>query len=600
MTDIDMTLAGIKSAYTAGMTPTELMAKLRERAIAYSDHNIFIHLLSTDELEPWLQALSEKDPETSSLWGVPFVLKDNIDLAGIATTAACEAFSYVPQKTAFIAQQLIDQGALPLGKANLDQFATGLNGTRSPYGACANSFDKQLVSGGSSAGSAVAVALGLASFSLGTDTAGSGRVPACFNNLVGVKPTRGLLSASGVVPACRSLDCVSIFALHCDDANHVLSVAEGFDKFDGYSRPNQFDNRSPTYVKQQGPLTLGVLPQKDLRFFGFSDYETAYAQSIARIEQDGIKLVEIDYAPFNEVAKLLYEGPWVAERYLATLPLIKDKPDAIFPTVRDIISKGGEPLAIDAFQAQYQLQELKQQCLQQLKPMDAMLTPTAGRIFSIAEMLAEPIKRNSELGYYTNFVNLLDMAAIAVPTAFTEKALPFGITLCGPAFSDRHLLSIANRIQQTCPLTIAATQQTVPETVAISSTSTNRIELVVCGAHLKGMPLNYQLTDRGAHLVERTSTTPDYRLYALKDGRVPRPALVQSTQNGAAIEVEVWSFPARHLGSFIAAIARPLGLGKVKLADGREACGFIAEPCSIETSTEITHLGGWRSYIDQP
>ncbi|MFK8082663.1 MAG: allophanate hydrolase [Granulosicoccus sp.] len=600
MTDIDMTLAGIKSAYASGMTPADLMANLRERAMAYSDHNVFIHLLNAEELEPWLQGLGNKDPETSTLWGVPFVLKDNIDLAGIATTAACEAFSYVPRKTAFIAQQLIDQGALPLGKANLDQFATGLNGTRSPYGACANSFDKQMVSGGSSAGSAVAVALGLASFSLGTDTAGSGRVPACFNNLVGVKPTRGLLSASGVVPACRSLDCVSIFALHCDDANHVLSVAEGFDKFDGYSRPNQFENRGQTYVKQEGPLTLGVLSQKDLRFFGYSDYETAYGQSITRIEQNGIRLVEIDYGPFDEVAKLLYEGPWVAERYLATLPLIKDNPDAIFPAVREIISKGRAPLAIDAFQSQYRLHELKQLCMQQMQPVDALLTPTAGRLFSINEMLAEPIKRNSELGYYTNFVNLLDMAAIAVPTAFTDKALPFGVTLCGPAFSDRRLLSIANRIQQLYPLPMATTRQTVPETGAISSNSTDRMELVVCGAHLDGMPLNYQLTDRGAHLLERTNTTPDYRLYALQDGPIPRPALVQSSQKGVAIEVEVWSLPAQHLGSFIADIARPLGLGKVKLADGREACGFIAEPCSVDTSIEITHLGGWKNYINQP
>lgn len=593
----DLTLAGVRQRYASGTTPAQLMAELRQQAESLSEHNAFIHLLTAEELQPWIDALEQLDPESAPLWGVPFVLKDNIDLAGIPTTAACEAFAYTPTESAFVVQQLLAAGALPLGKANLDQFATGLNGTRSPWGPCRNSIDPSLVSGGSSAGSAVSVALGLASFSLGTDTAGSGRIPACFNNLVGVKPTRGLLSASGVVPACRSLDCVSIFALHADDANAVLAVAEGFDAGDGYSRRNPHENNAQAYGLFTAPLTLGVIAQSQLKFFGDDDYRQAYEDTLAALQSQGVRLREIDYQPFDEVAKLLYEGPWVAERYVATLPLIEEQPEAFFPVVRDIIAPGGQPSAADLFRAQYRLEELRQRCTAQLADIDALMTPTAGKLFSIEEMLAEPIKCNSELGYYMNFMNLLDMAAVAVPTTFTGKGRPFGVTLGSPAFTDRRLLSIANRIQQALPLTLASGDQPLPSLSERAVGRSDYMELVVCGAHLEGMPLNWQLQLRGAQLLESTRTSADYRFHALQESPVRRPALLRVDSDGVSIEVEIWRLPTAELGSFMQGIAAPLGLGTVSLEDGRQVCGFIAEATAGSAgATDISEFGGWRAY----
>lgn len=593
---MDMSLAGIRAFYATGKTPVDLMAALRQRASEFEEHNIWIHLISESELQPWVDALQDKSPDETPLWGVPFVLKDNIDLAGIPTTAACEAFAYTPTESAYVIRQLLDAGALPLGKANLDQFATGLNGTRSPWGPCRNSFDKQYISGGSSAGSAVSVALGLASFSLGTDTAGSGRIPACFNNLIGVKPTRGLLSTTGVVPACRSLDCVSIFALHSDDANEILAAAEGFDEADGYAQVNPHDNSSRYYGYRDGGITLGVLAASDLKFFGDEQYQSAYQLTLQKLQDDGFDLVEIDYAPFDEVARLLYEGPWVAERYVATLPLIEEQVEEVFPVVRDIIAPGGEPSAASLFRAEYRLHDLKLKCASQLAPLDALLTPTAGRLFTVNEMLEEPIRRNSELGYYMNFMNLLNMAAVSVPTAFTGQGLPFGITLGAPAFTDRRLLSIANRILKVCSLTMATSDLPVPSLSQTQVVRTDCTEVVVCGAHLQGMPLNWQLTERGAHLVESTKTSADYRLYAMHEEPIQRPALVRVDEGGTSIDVEVWRLPTAELGSFLQGVAAPLGLGRVSIKDGRQLCGFIAEACATANATDISETGGWKVY----
>ena len=575
------------------------MEEIRDKALSFESYNIFIHLLSEAELAPYLKQLGDMDPGSTPLWGVPFVLKDNMDLAGIATTAACETFSYVPHSTAFVVQRLIDNGALPVGKANLDQFATGLNGTRSPWGACRNSFDASLVSGGSSSGSAVSVAMGLATFSLGTDTAGSGRIPACFNNLVGVKPSRGLLSATGVVPACRSLDCVSIFALHCDDANVVLDIAEGVDKDDGYSRANPYDNRSHNYGRFDKALRLGVVAREQLKFFDDIAYHSAYDKTIETIQAAGVELIEVDYTPFDEAAKLLYEGPWVSERYVATQPLIDEQPDAFFPVVGDIIAGGATPTAAQLFKAQYRLQDLKQRCSDALNSVDALLTPTAGKLFSIEEMLAKPVQHNSELGYYMNFVNLLDMAAVAVPSAFTSSGLPFGVTLSAPAFTDRRLLSIANHIQSIAKLTLGTTEIAVPSLTTHSVVRNDTMDIVVCGAHLQGLPLNHQLVDRGAVLVEKTQTSDDYCLYALNESPIQRPALVRSATNGAAIEVEVWKLPCSEIGSFLQQIGAPLGLGKVRLKDGRQVSGFIAEAAALADATDVTATGGWRAFLQQ-
>ncbi|MBR9885422.1 MAG: allophanate hydrolase [Oceanospirillales bacterium] len=599
----NMTIARLRAAYAAGtLTPTQLMDDIRERSAQYTDRNIWIHQLTEAELQPYLEALEQKAIDSHPLWGIPFAIKDNIDLAGIPTTAGCPEFAYTPSESAQVVQQLLDAGAIPVGKANLDQFATGLNGTRSPYGPGRNAFDPDYISGGSSAGSAVSVALGLASFSLGTDTAGSGRVPACFNNLVGLKPTRGLLSSTGLVPACRSLDCISIFALTADDANEVLACAEGFDERDGYSRANPFANQSRHYGFRDGTLKVGIIPEAQLKFFGDKGYESAYKETLEKLRGLGLEFVEIDYEPFNEAALLLYEGPWVSERYIACQPLIDDNPGAIHPVVRAIIEPGGKPLATELFKAQYRLEALKQKCQAQMAGLDCLLTPTAGRLFTVDEMLSEPILYNSQLGYYTNFMNLLDMTSVAVPTAFTDESLPFGITLVGNYFSDRALLSIANRIQRGLALPLGvepATEASADEEGLHTNPVSNPdwIDVLVCGAHLEGLPLNWQLTERGAVLKQTTTTAPVYRMYALAGGPPYRPGLVLDDKAGEAINVEIWSIPAAEFGSFVTGIPAPLGIGKVRLADGGAVSGFICEPYGLEGAEEITAFGGWRSYL---
>lgn len=594
----DMSIVALREAYGRGsLTPATLMADIRQQAAQFSEHNIWIHLLNEQEQAPFLDNLRDKTLETHPLWGIPFAIKDNIDLAGIPTTAACEAFAYTPTESAKVVQRLIAAGAIPVGKANLDQFATGLNGTRSPWGACKNSFNADYISGGSSSGSAVSVALGLASFSLGTDTAGSGRVPACFNNLIGLKPSIGLLSATGLVPACRSLDCMTIFAYHTDDANSVLAVAEGYDINDAYSRRNPFPNTSRHYGERSGALKVGVIPQSQLQFFGDDAYAKAYQKTLDKLAAQGFEWVEINYAPFSEAAKLLYEGPWVAERYLATQPLIDDNPDALFPVVRDIIAPGGEPKAAALFTAEYRLHALKQQCDNIMAELDCLLTPTAGKCFTIDEMLAEPIVHNSQLGYYTNFMNLLDLASIAVPTQMAANNLPFGVTLVGPTFSDRALLSIAKRIQHHCSLPLGASNLTPPITIAPAVNSTATIDVLVCGAHLHGLPLNWQLTERSARFKNKTHTAPVYRMYALTGGPPFRPGLILDEKNGAAIEVEVWSMPAENFGSFVNGIPAPLGIGKVRLADNSVVSGFICEPYGVESAKDITQYGGWRDFL---
>ncbi|MEJ2621060.1 MAG: allophanate hydrolase [Candidatus Thiodiazotropha sp.] len=594
----EMTIASLRSAYLGGrLTPEQVMNSIRERSKAYADHNIWIHLLSEAEQAGYLEKLQQMDIEQSPLWGIPFAIKDNIDLCDIPTTAACVEFTYTPTTSATVVEQLLAAGAIPVGKTNLDQFATGLNGTRSPWGACKNAFDPDYISGGSSSGSAVSVALGLASFSLGTDTAGSGRVPACFNNLIGLKPTRGLLSTKGLVPACRSLDCITVFAYHTDDANLVLSVAEAYDAADEYSRTNPFDNRQRHYGERTGPLKIGVIPEHQLNFFGDEAYQQAYHNTLNKLETDGIELVEIDYQPFAQAARLLYEGPWVAERYLATQPLIDNNPEALFPVVREIIEPGKTLQATALFEAQYRLNGLKTVCDRQLAAIDCLLTPTAGTCFTIEQMLQEPILRNSQLGYYTNFMNLLDLASVAVPTQMTVSGLPFGITLVGGGFRDRLLLSIARRIQQRFDLKLGASQYDLKLSDHPSVGNLNEIDVVVCGAHLQGLALNWQLTERGATLKAKTKTAPIYKMYALPGGPPARPGLVLDEAFGQAIEVEIWSMPQSQFGSFVAGIPSPLGIGKLQLADGSEASGFICEPYAITDAEEITSYGGWRAYL---
>ncbi len=510
-----------------------------------------------DISRPTRSLLARAAQSSGPLAGLTFAIKDNIDLADLPTTAACPAYAYQPEANAPVVQKLIDAGAIPIGKTNMDQFATGLVGTRSPHGACSCVFDARYISGGSSSGSAVAVAKGLVDFSLGTDTAGSGRVPAAFNGLIGLKPTRGLLSIQGVVPACRSLDCVSIFAKDCDLARRALHVVSNSKTSDS-----------------SGAFRFGVPAANQLEFFGDDEAASLYAKAIAIAESAGGQRVEIDFSPFRAAADLLYSGPWVAERLAAIRGFMETHADEMNPVVRQIIAGGAKYTAVDAFEAQYRLQELCSAAATEWARMDTMLLPTTGTIFTHDEVAADPIGTNTKLGYYTNFVNLMNLAAVAVPAGFRANGLPFGVSFIGPAFSDDALLSLADRFHR------------------------GTILVAVVGAHLTGQPLNWQLTQRGARLVRTCKTARGYRLYALDATLPPKPGLVRDDAfEGPGIEVEVWSIAADKFGGFVAAIPPPLGIGSATLEDGEVVKCFICEPYAIAAATEITHFGGWRAYL---
>jgi allophanate hydrolase len=585
-------LAALAAGYRSGrFTPTALVSEVLERIARRGDDKVWIHLVPRDELLAMAKKLEAAGPAGKPLFGVPFAIKDNIDLAGHPTTAACPAYAYTPGESAAVVQRLIDAGALPIGKTNLDQFATGLNGTRSPYGAPGSAINAKHVSGGSSSGSAVAVAAGLASFSLGTDTAGSGRVPAMFNNLVGLKPSRGVLSTRGVVPACRSLDCVSIFALSTDDAREVLAVAGAFDAADPFSR-HYVPSALPRQVKG---TRFGVPRAGDLKFFGNAEGERLFRAMLDRIAAQGGVLVETDLQPFLETARLLYEGPWVAERYVAIRDFIDKNPSALFPVTYKIISGGAKPLAADGFAAYYRLKELRRTTGEAWKMMDVLVTPTAGRHYTIAEMLADPIQLNSNLGYYTNFMNLLDLAGIAVPAGFQSDGLAFGVTLAAPAFGDGGLLEIADELHRSQNLAMGAGKDKLPAKRPAGA-ATGTVKVAVCGAHMAGLPLNWQLTDRGGRLVRATKSAANYRLYALPGGPPARPGMVRS-DNGKAIEVEVWEVPVQAFGSFVDGVPPPLAIGTVELADGEKVKGFVCEAYGAQGAEDITELGGWRRYL---
>ena len=593
----DMTIEGLLADYRAGRRKVrEVVADALAEIRREDSRNVWITVLDDVALEPYLARLEGLDPVSLPLYGVPFAIKDNIDLAGVPTTAGCPEYAYLPDRSAFVVQRLIDAGAVPLGKTNLDQFATGLVGTRSPYGPCGNAFDPEYISGGSSAGSAVAVALGQVSFSLGTDTAGSGRVPAAFNNLIGVKPTRGLLSAAGVVPACRTLDTVSIFALDAADADRLLEIVAVHDSEDPYARPDQVPRLGLAGIPDSG-FRFGVPAPGQLEFFGDQDYASLFDEAVARLRSLGGEAVEIDFAPFLEAARLLYEGPWVAERYAAIRDFFDVRPEALFEVTREIIGGGRAPLAVNAFEAQYRLQALRSQTETVWDQVDLVLTPTAGTIPTIGAVQAEPVRVNSDLGYYTNFMNLLDLCAVAVPAGLRADGLPFGVTVFAPAFRDRELLPIADRLQRAAGLPLGATGCPQHERSALAPDGRHEIPVAVCGAHMSGLPLNHQLRDRRARLLRATRTAPEYRFYALPGGPPERPGLVRVGAGGAAIDVEVWAVPADHFGSFVAGIPAPLGIGRVRLEDGTEASGFLCESVAVESATEITHLGSWRQFL---
>jgi allophanate hydrolase len=532
------------------------------------------------------------------LYGVPFAVKDNIDVAGWPTTAACPEFAYVPSQDATVVRRLREAGAIVAGKTNLDQFATGLVGTRSPYGAVPNSFNAEYVSGGSSSGSASVVARGLVPFALGTDTAGSGRVPAGFNNIVGLKPTRGWLSTSGVVPACRTLDCVSVMALTVSDAELVALIAGGADEQDAYSRALPLT--APLGFPERPRLAVPAQPE----FFGDAAAAAAFRQALKAAQELGAEIVPVDFSLFLEVAALLYNGPWIAERLAAVERLWGSNESAIHPTVRRIISNALPFSALDFFKAEYKRAELVQKISGIMNSVDALLVPTAPGIYKISDVLADPIALNARLGTYTNFANFSDLSALALPAGLRSDGLPAGVTLLAPAWHDRALASFGRRWQRhyaSQGATLGATGRSALEPQAfVSAAPQNAVRLAVVGAHLRGMPLNHQLTARGAAFVEATSTAPHYRLYALAGSRPLKPGLLRLSpgeSGGAAIAVELWDVPIGHFGSFVAEIPAPLGIGTLELEDGRLVKGFLCEPAGLAGAEDITSFGGWRAYL---
>ena len=586
-------LSSLRRAYAEGaVTPAQVVEEALRRADDARFPNVWIEKAGRDRLLEMARALPSRPDDKLPLYGVPFAIKDNIDLAGTRTTAGCPDFAYEPKTSATVVQRLITAGALPMGKTNLDQFATGLVGTRSPYGNCQSVFDAHYISGGSSSGSAVAVAVGMVTFALGTDTAGSGRVPAAFNHIVGHKPTRGLLSNHGVVPACRSLDCVSIFAGSCHDAQTVFDVAAEFDAADPYSRP-----RPKTGVAIPDMFRFGVLPPAQREFFSDTAAATLYESAIARLRECGGEPVEFDYTPFAQAAALLYAGPWVAERRAALGTFFDQHADSIHPVVREIIGGASKFDAVAVFNGQYRLQALSQTVREIWRELDVLLLPTTGTTYRIEEVLADPIRLNSNLGHYTNFVNLLDLAALALPAGLrASNGLPFGITLIGPAFSDDALLALGARFHCALGGNIGVTPAKIAEQ-PLPRVKNEGVLLAVVGAHLRGQPLNHQLTSRRARFVRRTRTAPCYRLYALANTQPPKPGLRRVAEKlPQGIEIEVWALDEAGFGSFVAEIPPPLGIGTLELEDGGSVKGFLCEPIGLEGARDITEFGGWLAY----
>ncbi len=572
-----MKIQDLISRYAGGLTPSKLIDEIYQKIIDWNDPAIFIHLPEKSVLME-IAAAVEAMPKELPLWGIPFVVKDNIDVAGWPTTAACPEFSYVPEHDAEVVRLLRAAGAIPIAKGNLDQFATGLVGTRSPYGIPRNAIDAEFLPGGSSAGSASAVAAGLCAFSLGTDTAGSGRVPAAFQELIGWKPTRGLLSNSGVVPACRSLDCISVFTNDAADAALVAEVVSVFDVADPFSCEVEQSQTLETSFRFGVPSSLD--------FAGDPDTPGLFAEAIKKLESIGGVAVEVDLTPFTEAAKLLYEGPWVAERWAAVGDFVAKNPEAVFPVTRTILEASKNWDAVATFRAQYRLREFARVAEKVWQKIDVLLLPTTPRLYTVAENLADPYATNATLGRYTNFMNLLDLSAVAMPAGRARSGrAPWGVTLAAPAGRDGALIEMAGRFGG--------------EKIAGSRPPPQKIPLLVCGAHLKGLALHWQLADRGATLREETQTAPVYRMFAMPaSGPIPpRPALVRD-ETGASIAVEIWEMAPAAFGDFVSKIPAPLGIGKVLLESGEEVPGFIAEPRAMLGAEEITHHGGWRAWLD--
>lgn len=575
-----ITLSALQSAYASGLSVADVLKDVFARIARIDDPGIFLHLADLSDLQNQIGALGAYDP-ARPLWGVPFAVKDNIDVAGMPTTAACPAWTYTPEQDAFAVARLRAAGAIPIGKTNLDQFATGLVGTRTPWPVPRNALDPEIVPGGSSSGSAVAVGHGFVPFALGTDTAGSGRVPAALNGIVGLKPSLGMVSASGVVPACRTLDTISVFARNVPDAYAVLQAMAEHDEADAYSR-----TISAPGLRSVQPVTRIGVPNATSRIFFDDELQAAaFARDLERLSKNGAQIVEMDFKPFFDVANMLYDGAWVAERHAVIEDLLATRPDAVHPVTRGIITKAEVLSATDAFRGIYRLAELRRACEPLIASVDMLAVPTIPTFYTCTDLATDPVTPNSNLGTYTNFVNLLDLCALAMPTSARKDGRPGSLTLIGPAAQDAALAAVAMSLDG-----LAIKTQELPE---------DQIAIAVCGAHMSGLPLNHQLTGLGGRFLKATSTAPYYSLHALAGGPPKRPGLVRREADGARIALELWSLPKTALGDLICQIPAPLGLGSIELEDSTRATGFLCEAVGTIGAEDITASGGWRQYLTE-
>ena len=588
--DLPFDIASLHAAYAEGLSPVAVIEACLARLAAAEDPGIFLHLRGHGDLTAEAAALPPFDPVAYPLWGLPFAVKDNIDVAGCPTTAACPAFAYDAVADATVIARLRAAGAIPLGKTNLDQFATGLVGVRTPHPAPRNAVDPALVPGGSSSGSAVAVARGIVSFALGTDTAGSGRVPAALNDIVGLKPSLGAISASGVVPACRTLDTVSIFATTVEDAWTAYRAAAAFDAGDPYSRAVP----APPLAAAPPALRVGVPDAATREFFGDAARARAFDAAVARLAGLGAEIVELDFTPFFEVAEMLYEGAWVAERMTVIEDLLRRDAEAVHPVTRRIVGAADRLSAADAFRGIYRLEALKRQAAPSLDKVDLLAVPTIPTVYSLADLEVDPVGPNSRLGTYTNFVNLMDLCGIAVPTGRQDDGRPGSLTLLAPAGQDGLTAAVVRQIERGVADPVAA-RVGVPGADVRPAAMPDEIALAVVGAHLSGMPLNHELTSRGARFLSVARTAPCYRLFALPGGPPARPGLLRG-ETGGPVDLEIWALPKRAFGDLMTGVPAPLCIGTVELDNGEQVQGFLVEASATADAEDITQFGGWRAY----
>jgi allophanate hydrolase len=593
LADLPFDITSLHAAYADGLTPGDVIGEFRHRLDQANDPGIFLYLMSSRSLADHIAGLGPFDPVARPLWGIPFAIKDNIDALGSPTTAACPDYAYEVREDAFVVARLRAAGAILVGKTNLDQFATGLVGVRTPHPVPRNALDPELVPGGSSSGSAVAVARGLVSFSLGTDTAGSGRVPAALNGIVGLKPTLGTLSASGVVPACRTLDTISVFALSVGDAWQVFHAAAGFDDTDPYARAIPV----PATPVATPTMRIGVPTAESRKFFGDDLQAASYAATLDSLPGLGATLTEIDFTPLYQIAELLYDGPWVAERYSVIEALLKARPQSVLPVTRAIICRADQFSSADVFRGQYRLKALLRDAKAAIAGVDGLCVPSIPTFFTVAELDADPIAPNNCLGTYTNFVNLMDLCALTVPVATRSDGWPGSVTLIAPRDDDARLAGFGDLLQQHFGVSPGATGWPLP-TCARGKVlvGPDEILLAAVGAHMSGLPLNHELTRLGARFVRAARTAPCYRLYSLPGGPPKRPGLMRSA-NGEAIALEVWALPLARFGDFMQGIPQPLGIGTLELEDGSRVKGFICEAIGIEGAEDVSRFGGWRAWL---